>query len=80
MMGRTRCHFASFFLGRQTPGLLSGFGAASVVRTAYLVPAGNSTLLQEAAHAARSACPCDPGELNTYRSAGDNSVALTSRM
>ena len=52
MIGRTRCHFASSSSVGRRPVFLSGFGAVSVVRTAYLVPAGNRTLLQEATHAA----------------------------
>ena len=44
MIGRTRCHLASSSSVGIRPVFLSGRGAISVVRMAYLVPAGSRTL------------------------------------
>jgi len=48
---------------------LSGFGAASVVSTAYLVPAGSPTFFRNR-RMLPMGLPIRPGELNRYRSAG----------
>jgi len=80
MIGRTRCPVAinSSSVGTR-PVFLSGRGAASVVKMAYLVPAGSTTFFRNW-RIPRMGLPKRPGELNRYKSAAGKSSGLASRM
>jgi hypothetical protein len=79
MIGRTRWYLVSSCSVGIRPVFLSGLGAASVVRMAYLVPAGSFTFFRKR-RMLPIGLPKRPGELNRYRSAGDSSFGFTSRM
>ena len=79
MSGLMRCHLASSSSVGIRPVFLSGFGAISVVRRAYLVPAGSCTFFRKR-RMLRMGRPMRPGELNTYRSAGASALGVASRM
>ena len=78
MIGRARVHLASCCSLGTCPAL-SGCGAASVVKMAYLVPAGSSTFLRNR-RMPPIGLPNRAGELNRYRSAGGGCFGLASRM
>ncbi len=79
MMGRTFWYVQISSSVGIRPVFLSGFGAISVVRSAYLVPAGSWSSLRKRCMP-RMGFPKRPGELNTYRSAGGNAFGVTSWM
>ena len=78
MIGRTRVHRASCCSLGTCPAL-SGCVATSVVKTAYLVPAGSSTFFRNR-RMLPIGLPKRAGELNRYRSAGGSSFGFASRM
>lgn len=79
MMGWMCCHLAISSGVGILPVFLSGWGAPSVLKMAYLVPRGKLTFF-------RKRCiepiglPTRPGEPKTYRSAGGSSLGVASRM
>ena len=77
--GRTRWYLQVSSSVGIRPVFLSGFGAISVVRTAYRVPA-RSWRSSRNRRMPRMGLPNRPGELNRYRSAGGNAFGSTSWM
>src|SRR5215211_478584 len=78
-IGRTRCHLASSSSVGICPVFLSGCGAISVVRMAYLVPAGRRSFLRNR-RMPPMGLPMRPGELNRYRSAVGSRSGRAARM
>ena len=79
MTGLTRWNLQISSSVGMRPVFLSGRGAISVVRSAYLVPSGRLTSFRNR-RMPRIGLPMRPGELKTYRSAGGGRFASTSRM